>query len=74
MATVRDFTVDELSVVRPHDEVEAVVRLIECNGEKLLQIDSYGRPGRETPGKLSQTLRLDEAAFRKLVALGNKHF
>jgi hypothetical protein len=74
MATIREFTVDDLSVVRPHDEVEAVVRLIECDSEKLLQIDTYGRPGRETPGKLSQTLRLDASAFRKLVELGNSHF
>ncbi|PZU07273.1 hypothetical protein [Sphingomonas sp.] len=74
MATVRDFTVDDLSVVRPHDEVEAIVRLIECDGERLLQIDTYGRPGRETPGKLSQTLRLNAAAFEKLIELGKKHF
>ncbi|MDB5690408.1 MAG: hypothetical protein JWL91_2284 [Sphingomonas bacterium] len=74
MATVRDFRVEDLSTVRPHDDVEAVVRLVECNGEKLLQIDTFGRPGRETPGKLSQTLRFDAAAFRKLVDLGSKHF
>ena len=74
MATVRDFAVDDLSVTRPHDDVEAVVRLIECGGEKMIQIDTYGRPGRETPGKLSQTLRLDAKAFRKFVELGNNHF
>jgi len=74
MATVRDFTVENLSIVRPQDDVEAVVRLIECAGEKLVQIDTYGRPGREMPGKLSQSLRLDASAFRKLVELGNRHF
>jgi hypothetical protein len=74
MATVRDFTIDDLSVIRPHDEVDAVVRLIECDGEKLVQIDTYGRPDRVTPSKLSQTIRLNEAAFRKLIELGNKHF
>jgi hypothetical protein len=74
MATVREFSVDELQRVRPHDDVEAVVRPIECEGEKFIQIDTFGRPGRGTPGKLSQTLRLSEDAFRKLVDLGNKHF
>jgi hypothetical protein len=74
MATVRDFSVDDLSVIRPHDEVDATVRLIECDGEKFVQIDTYGRPDRETPSKLSQTIRFNETAFRKLVELGNKHF
>jgi len=48
--------------------------LVECNGERLLQIDTYGRPGRQMPGKTSQPLRLSEDAFRKLVELGLKHF
>lgn len=74
MATVREFSVEELGYVRPHEDVKAVVRLIECDGEKLLQIDTYGRSTREIPGKLSQTLRLDKSAFQKLVELGGKHF
>jgi hypothetical protein len=74
MATVRDFSIEELNHARPHDEVEAIVRLVDCGREKLIQIDTYGRPGREKPGKLSQTIRLDKAAFDKLVAAGAKHF
>ena len=74
MATVRDFAIEELTAVRPHDDVEASVKLVECNGERLLQIDTYGRPGRQMPGKTSQPLRLSEDAFRKLVELGLKHF
>ena len=74
MATVRDFEIEPASNSKSQDDVSAKVRLIECDGEKLLQIDTYGRAGREFPGKLSQTIRLDEAAFRKLVALGDDHF
>ncbi len=74
MATVRDFDIGNLDHVRSHDEVEAVVRLIECDGEKLIQIDTFGRSSREIPGKISQSLRLDETAFRKLIELGKKHF
>lgn len=74
MATVRDFSVDDLNVIRPHDEVDAIVRLVECDGEKFIQIDTYGRPDRVTPSKLSQTVRLSEDAFRKLVELGNTYF
>ncbi|WP_187336090.1 methionyl-tRNA formyltransferase [Novosphingopyxis iocasae] len=74
MATVRDFEIGDLDHVRPHDDVEAVVRLIECDGEKLIQIDTFGRSTREMPGKLSQSLRLDATAFHKLTKLGQEHF
>ncbi|QUM73804.1 hypothetical protein [Sphingopyxis granuli] len=73
MATIRSFTVDTLDDARPHDEVKAIVRLVDCGRERFIQIDTYGRPTREKPGKLSQTIRLDKAAFEKLVEIGNKH-
>ena len=75
MATVRKFEVEEMNNAQPHDEVErAVVRLVDCGKERFIQIDTYGRSSREVPGKLSQTTRLDRAAFEKLVELGKKHF
>lgn len=75
MATVRKFDVEYPEKATPHDEVEAAtVRLIDCGLEKFIQIDTYGRSSREKPGKLSQTVRLDRAAFEKFVELGNKHF
>lgn len=74
MATVRDFTVEHLDNARPHDEVETIVRLVDCGREKLIQIDTYGRPDREIPGKVSQTIRLDKAAFEKLVETGKSYF
>jgi len=74
MATVREFTVEPLDNARPHDEVEAIVRLVDCGREKFVQIDTYGRPGREKPGKLSQTIRLDQAAFEKLCQVAKSHF
>jgi hypothetical protein len=74
MATVRDFQIDELNAVRPHEEVDAIVRCIECDGEKLVQIDTYGRATREQPNKLSQTIRLNKSAFEKLMKVGASHF
>ncbi len=75
MATVRTFEVEHLDNARPHDEVElAIVRLVDCGREKFIQIDTYGRETREVPRKLSQTTRLDKAAFEKLVELGKSHF
>jgi hypothetical protein len=52
----------------------AIVRLVDCGREKFIQIDTYGRETREQPRKLSQTTRLDKAAFEKLVELGRGHF
>jgi len=74
MATVRDFIVEPLDNARPHEEVEAVVRLVDCGSEKFIQIDTYGRPGRAIPGKLSQTVRLDQAAFEKFCQIAKNHF
>ncbi len=75
MATVRQFSVEEKNNAQPHDEVEkAIVRLIDCGKERFIQIDTYGRSTRDIPGKLSQTIRLDKAAFERLVDLGKKHF
>jgi len=75
MAIVRKFDVETLDNAAPHDEVaSATVRLVDCGKEKFIQIDTYGRATREKPGKLSQTTRLDQQAFEKLVELGRKHF
>lgn len=75
MATVRTFDVEHKDNATPHDEVEsAIVRLVDCGREKFIQIDTYGRSTREKPGKLSQTTRMDKAAFEKFVKLGRSHF
>ena len=52
MATVRKFTVVTLNDARPFDDVEAIVRLVDCESERLIQIDTYDPPTREKPGKL----------------------
>jgi hypothetical protein len=74
MATVRDFEIDDALSARPQDDVEARVRLVDCAGERFVQIDTFGRPDRVHKGKTSQTLRLSEGAFRKLIEVGIKHF
>ncbi len=74
MATVRKFTVVPLNEARPLEDVEAIVRLVDCESERLIQIDTYDPPTREKLGKLSQTIRLDKAAFEKLAEIGSKHF
>ena len=74
MATVRKFELKDLDRPAAHGEVEATVSLIEIDGEKLIQIDTYGSSTRQIPGKVSQSLRLPKEAFDRLTELAKKHF
>jgi hypothetical protein len=74
MATVRTFDVKHLDLSRRHTDVDATIGLIEVDGEKFVQIDTYGSKDRAIPGKLSQSLRLSKSAFDELVALGKSFF
>ena len=74
MAVVRDFEPKELECSSKHSEVHATVSTVEADGEKLVQIDTYGSSGRLMPGKVSQSLRLSKSAFEQLMKIGLKHF
>lgn len=74
MAVVREFAERELNGSNPHSEVEATVSLVEVDGEKFVQIDTYGSNNRAMPGKVSQSLRLSKSALDQLVQLAEKHF
>jgi hypothetical protein len=74
MAVVRTFEEKELDRQSKHSEVEATISLVEADGEKFVQIDTYGSKDRAMPGKVSQSLRLSQSAFEQLVNLAEKHF
>ena len=74
MAVVRAFEEKELDRQSKHSEVEATISLVEADGEKFVQIDTYGSKDRAFPGKVSQSLRLSKEAFEQLVTLAEKHF
>ncbi|WCT73587.1 hypothetical protein PQ455_18580 [Sphingomonas naphthae] len=74
MATVRQLETKDLARVQPQGDVAATVSLVELDGEKFLQIDTYGSPDRVLVGKTSQSLRLSKAAFEQLSKLAGKHF
>lgn len=52
-----------------HDQVYATYTVFENNGEKYLQIDTYGKPARENPEKISQSFQFDREAASYLVNL-----
>jgi hypothetical protein len=74
MATIRQIELKQLEKVTRHTEVSATVALVEADGEKYIQIDTYGSADREIPGKISQSLRISKEAWHELVAIAARHF
>ena len=74
MAVVKKFSVEPQNSRIGHTECPGTIRAIEVDGEKFIQIDTYGSKNREFQDKLSQSLRLTEAAFNQLKKLGESHF
>lgn len=52
-----------------HDQVYATYTVFDCSGEKYLQIDTYGKPARENPEKISQSIQVNKEAASYLVNL-----
>ena len=42
-----------------HEKVHASYTVFEVDGEKYVQLDTYGRCGRENPEKISQSVQFD---------------
>lgn len=57
-----------------HDEVYSTYSVFEINGERYVQLDTYGRVGRENPEKLSQTIQLNRETAKFLVELLSREF
>ena len=57
-----------------HDEVYSTYSVFEINGERYVQLDTYGRIGRENPEKLSQTIQLNRDTAKFLVDLLSREF
>lgn len=57
-----------------HDEVYSTYSVFEINGERYVQLDTYGRVGREDPEKLSQTIQLNRDTAKFLVDLLSREF
>ncbi|NGN40119.1 methionyl-tRNA formyltransferase [Mesorhizobium sp. CGMCC 1.15528] len=57
-----------------HDAIEAKYYVQDYDGRKLLQISTFGRATRDIPGKVSQTIQLDEEAASHLFGILKKTF
>lgn len=57
-----------------HGGVTCGYRWFDVGGRRILQLDTYGSEERAIPGKVSQSLQLDEGVARELKALIERAF
>lgn len=57
-----------------HDQVYATYTVFDSNGEKYLQIDTYGKATRDNPEKISQSFQFNREAATCLANLLIKEF
>jgi hypothetical protein len=57
-----------------HGSIGATYTPFESDGEKYLQIDTYGSDAREIPGKKSQSFQLNRQSAAELVAILRREF
>lgn len=70
MALVRDIKKGQLTQFVEHSAVDCeYVVLTDSDGQKCLQLDTFGSSNRQEKGKKSQSLRLSPEAIVKLKAI-----
>jgi hypothetical protein len=69
MALIREFTEVQKGSNRVHDVVDCGWTVFERDGAVYVQLDTYGTDHRQIPGKVSQSLQLDEASARALMRI-----
>ena len=74
MALVTKFEKLDGERTQLHEEVDAKYVVFERDSKGFVQINTYGRPGREIPGKVSQSIQLDRQGAEALVAILRKAF
>jgi hypothetical protein len=57
-----------------HDPIDATYYVYEVDGRRLLQINTTGRSDKEMPGKVSQSIQLDESSASQLFGILKSHF
>lgn len=57
-----------------HEEARASYTSFVVNGQKYFQIDTYGRPYRDMPGKISQSIQFDRDSAMQLIKLLEQEF
>jgi hypothetical protein len=74
VALVRDIIPVQKERHSVHAETECSSFIFKSDGQTYLQLDSYGSPGRERPGQISQSFQFDETAASQLKKLIRQAF
>lgn len=74
MALVSDFTHVPGERQSLHNPVTCGWKIFDEQGQRILQLDTYGNSARANPGKLSQSLQFDREGAAELLRLLNKAF
>lgn len=69
MARITDFHEVAVDNAKVHEGVSCGWRVFSASGERILQLDTYGSEARKLPGKVSQSIQLDQAAAQRLMAI-----
>ena len=75
MAIIRELELLDLERDSKHTETRCTYSLVTgSDGRMHLQIDTYGSPQRDFPGKKSQSIRLTPEAIRQRKSIIDKNF
>jgi hypothetical protein len=74
MALIKSFERRRSARVTFRSEVDCGWNVGTVNGREILHLETYGSADREIPGKVSQTIELDEAAAAELLAIIHQAF
>ncbi len=76
MAQIDIKTIERLDKDRNtiHEKVYTTYSTFDNYGKHYVQIDTYGRSDREQPGKISQSIQLDEESAKYLFELLKTEF
>jgi hypothetical protein len=74
MALIDSFVPRSTEHQSVHRPVECGWRFFTVEGETVLQLDTYGTDEREFRGKVSQSIQVDRAGARALVAIIDQAF
>jgi hypothetical protein len=75
VATIRELELRVPEKYTHHTDAEGTYSIIyEPDGEKILQIDTYGSKNRRIPGKVSQSIRFSPEGLKQLKQILKEHF
>jgi hypothetical protein len=74
VALIRQFKEISKATNRVHENVECGWTTFVSEGETYLQLDTYGRAGRQIPGKVSQSIQLNADSAPELLSLIKRAF